>query len=238
METAVAYWKAKQRKIGNGTAINESMSKICNGNENHAQLPDENGNGAIDEVDIVGKTTANNGTLQHAASDTTDDCDTNPAATLRGDCDGVAVENGAVIDDGIGDVGKGSAREAEAMQREERSTLNDINGYVVWAGLEPLEFIAMFPDWEQRDDVAEINVQDGRKSAPQPIASSLSLLSRKEYPLSVLLERPLPEGVDPTKLELYLHEQDYPEGLGITKDEFDQLPAWKQTKLKKERGLF
>ncbi|XP_058178605.1 supervillin [Anopheles ziemanni] len=113
-----------------------------------------------------------------------------------------------------------------------------MNGFVVWAGLEPLEFTAMFPEWHERDDVAEINVQDGRKSTPQPIYDSLSLLSRREYPLAVLLERPLPEGVDPTKLELYLHEQDYPEGLGMTKAEYDQLPAWKQTKLKKERGLF
>uniref|UniRef100_A0A182PDP0 HP domain-containing protein n=1 Tax=Anopheles epiroticus TaxID=199890 RepID=A0A182PDP0_9DIPT len=113
-----------------------------------------------------------------------------------------------------------------------------VNGFVVWAGLEPLEFIAMFPEWTERDDVAEINVQDGRKSTPQPIYDSLSLLSRKEYPLAVLLERPLPEGVDPTKLELYLHELDYQEALGLSKQEYDQLPAWRQTKLKKERGLF
>ena len=80
--------------------------------------------------------------------------------------------------------------------------------------------------------------QDGRKSAPQPIASQLSLLSRREYPLQVLLDRPLPEGVDPTKLELYLAAEDFPAGLGLSKPEYDQLPAWKQTKLKKERGLF
>lgn len=64
------------------------------------------------------------------------------------------------------------------------------------------------------------------------------MLSRREYPLQVLLERPLPEGVDPTKLELYLAPEDFPAGLGLTKPEYDQLPAWKQTKLKKERGLF
>uniref|UniRef100_A0A182M9S8 HP domain-containing protein n=1 Tax=Anopheles culicifacies TaxID=139723 RepID=A0A182M9S8_9DIPT len=127
----------------------------------------------------------------------------------------------------------------QEQQQEEERTPNDlVHGFVVWAGLEPLEFTAMFPEWTERDDVAEINVQDGRKSTPQPIYDSLSLLSRKEYPLAVLLERPLPEGVDPTKLELYLHEQDYPEALGLTKPEYDQLPAWKQTKLKKERGLF
>lgn len=81
-------------------------------------------------------------------------------------------------------------------------------------------------------------LQDGRKSTPTPISLSLSLLSRTEYPLAVLLERPLPEGVDPTKLELYLNVDDFEPALGITKKEFIQLPLWKQTKLKRERGLF
>lgn len=34
-----------------------------------------------------------------------------------------------------------------------------IRGSIVWAGLEPLEFKAMFPDWIRRDDVTQINVQ-------------------------------------------------------------------------------
>jgi supervillin len=35
----------------------------------------------------------------------------------------------------------------------------DIHGYIVWAGLEPIQFKSMFPDWEDRDDIAEINIQ-------------------------------------------------------------------------------
>jgi supervillin len=80
--------------------------------------------------------------------------------------------------------------------------------------------------------------QDGRKATPTPIAKSLSLLTRTEYPLAILLERPLPEGVDPTKLELYLADTDYMPAMGVTKKEFDQLPLWKQSKLKREKGLF
>lgn len=34
-----------------------------------------------------------------------------------------------------------------------------IRGSIVWAGLEPLEFKAIFPDWIRRDDVTQINVQ-------------------------------------------------------------------------------
>lgn len=35
----------------------------------------------------------------------------------------------------------------------------NIRGSIVWAGLEPLEFISIFPDWIKRDDVAKINVE-------------------------------------------------------------------------------
>lgn len=36
-------------------------------------------------------------------------------------------------------------------------------GSIVWAGLEPVEFIAMFPEWERRNDVARINVAVSRQ---------------------------------------------------------------------------
>uniref|UniRef100_A0A1Q3F1G4 Putative actin regulatory gelsolin/villin family n=1 Tax=Culex tarsalis TaxID=7177 RepID=A0A1Q3F1G4_CULTA len=193
METAVAYWKAKQAQAGAATSKIVNGKRVVVGTEVEV---DENGNGKA------------NGTT----SSDDENCD---KTTSNGD-----------------------GKKEEEEEEEDEHHVDEINGYVVWAGLEPLEFIAMFPDWEQRDDVAEINVQDGRKSAPQPIARQLSLLSRREYPLQVLLDRPLPEGIDPTKLELYLAAEDFPAGLGLSKPEYDQLPAWKQTKLKKERGLF
>lgn len=31
--------------------------------------------------------------------------------------------------------------------------------YLVWAGLEPLQFINLFPEWMYRDDVAELNIE-------------------------------------------------------------------------------
>lgn len=34
-----------------------------------------------------------------------------------------------------------------------------IKGHVVWAGLEPLAFQALFPYWSVREDVREINVE-------------------------------------------------------------------------------
>lgn len=31
--------------------------------------------------------------------------------------------------------------------------------YLVWAGLEPLQFINLFPTWTYRDDIAELNIE-------------------------------------------------------------------------------
>jgi len=36
---------------------------------------------------------------------------------------------------------------------------NDPKAYLVWAGLEPLRFTDCFPEWRDRDDIAEINMK-------------------------------------------------------------------------------
>ncbi|KAF7991845.1 hypothetical protein HCN44_010646 [Aphidius gifuensis] len=111
--------------------------------------------------------------------------------------------------------------------------------YLVWAGLEPLEFINLFPTWTYRDEIAELNIQDGR--APGQILSvesELARLTQSTYPPAQLLQRPLPEGVDPTSLELYLSPQHFQELLGMKISEFKKLPSWKQIDIKKKIGLF
>lgn len=66
----------------------------------------------------------------------------------------------------------------------------------------------------------------------------LSRFHQAVYPLEALLARPLPEYVNPTKLEMYLSAEDFEETLGMIKEEWKKLPAWKQTNLRKEHGLF
>ncbi|XP_064539433.1 serine-rich adhesin for platelets-like isoform X3 [Drosophila montana] len=117
-------------------------------------------------------------------------------------------------------------------------SFHGIKGHVVWAGLEPLPFKAFFPDWSERDDIREINLEDGRTDVPTSISEMLAQMTQTEYPLEVLKARPLPEGVEPTRLELYLKPNEFQHALGVSRLEFDQLPVWKQTKLKKDRGLF
>ncbi|XP_030081129.1 uncharacterized protein LOC111597740 isoform X3 [Drosophila hydei] len=120
----------------------------------------------------------------------------------------------------------------------EAVAFHGIKGHVVWAGLEPVAFRALFPNWCERDDVREINVEDGRTDVAMSISEMLAQMTQTEYPLEVLKARPLPEGIEPTRLELYLNTNEFQQALGVSRSEFDQLPVWKQTKLKKERGLF
>uniref|UniRef100_A0A7G3AAE6 Putative actin regulatory protein supervillin gelsolin/villin family n=1 Tax=Lutzomyia longipalpis TaxID=7200 RepID=A0A7G3AAE6_LUTLO len=133
-------------------------------------------------------------------------------------------------------------KEAQREEDESGSGSDDESGSdagnVVWAGLEPLEFISHFPDWTAHPHVEEINRMDGRSEELVSIGQYLSQITQREYPLETLLARPLPEGVDPTRLELYLSPEDFEEALGMGRSDFHELPFWKQTKLKKEIGLF
>ncbi|XP_037940642.1 uncharacterized protein LOC119673439 isoform X6 [Teleopsis dalmanni] len=116
--------------------------------------------------------------------------------------------------------------------------LHNVNGKVVWAGLEPIEFKSLFPDWTNRTDITEINIRDGRCEKDASIIDVLTQLSQKKYSLGTLLNRPLPEGVDPTQLEIYLSDKDFYDFVGISRTEFETMPLWKQNSIKKEKGLF
>jgi len=44
--------------------------------------------------------------------------------------------------------------------------------------------------------------------------------------------------VNPTKLEMYLGDDDFEKVMGMAKEEWKKIPAWKKTSLRKENGLF
>ncbi|XP_071456036.1 supervillin isoform X3 [Marmota flaviventris] len=111
--------------------------------------------------------------------------------------------------------------------------------YLIHAGLEPLTFTNMFPSWEHREDIAEITEMDMEVSNQIILVEEvLAKLCKTIYPLADLLARPLPEGVDPLKLEIYLTDEDFEFALDMTRDEYNALPTWKQVNLKKAKGLF
>uniref|UniRef100_A0A8C1MS66 Supervillin n=1 Tax=Cyprinus carpio TaxID=7962 RepID=A0A8C1MS66_CYPCA len=111
--------------------------------------------------------------------------------------------------------------------------------YLIHAGLEPLTFTNMFPSWEHREDIAEITEREAEVCNQIILVEEvLAQLCQSTYPLATLQTRPLPHGVDPLRLEMYLTDEDFEQVLDMKREEFDALPGWKQVNLKKAKGLF
>lgn len=111
--------------------------------------------------------------------------------------------------------------------------------YLVYAGLEPLQFTNLFLYWEHDELVASKSIADGKQRGEvDDVAQVLSKLCQTRYSWEELQRRPLPDGVDPLRLEFYLTDDEFEEVVGMSRDEFASLPSWKQANIKKEVGLF
>uniref|UniRef100_A0A8C9XTC0 Supervillin d n=1 Tax=Sander lucioperca TaxID=283035 RepID=A0A8C9XTC0_SANLU len=105
--------------------------------------------------------------------------------------------------------------------------------YLVLAGCEPLTFTNIFPYWEN-----DTSITESSKNKVMLVKEALSQLSKQQYSIEELTSKPLPEGVDPLRLEDYLSDQDFKTLLEMSRVEFNALPNWKQKNLKKSKGLF
>ncbi|XP_046709419.1 supervillin a isoform X3 [Silurus meridionalis] len=144
------------------------------------------------------------------------------------------------------DLDRKCAMETVLQYCREKNEKKPPKAYLIHAGLEPLTFTNMFPCWEHREDIAEITEKEAEVCNQIILVEDvLARLCKTTYPLNDLLARPLPEGVDPLHLELYLSDEDF-QGVGaygkkaleMTRTEYEALPGWKQVNLKKAKGLF
>ncbi|XP_047424139.1 supervillin a isoform X15 [Mugil cephalus] len=138
------------------------------------------------------------------------------------------------------------AMETVLQYCKEKNENKPPKAYLIHAGLEPLTFTNMFPSWEHREDIAEITEREAEVCNQIILVEDvLARLCKTTYPLADLLARPLPEGVDPLRLEVYLSDEDFEgvgphekKGLDMSREEYGCLPGWKQVNLKKAKGLF
>uniref|UniRef100_A0A672Z3G4 Supervillin n=1 Tax=Sphaeramia orbicularis TaxID=375764 RepID=A0A672Z3G4_9TELE len=101
------------------------------------------------------------------------------------------------------DADRKCAMETVLQYCKEKNEKKPQKSYLIHAGLEPLTFTNMFPCWEHREDVAEITERIIL------VEDVLARLCQNTFPLAQLQARPLPEGVDPLRLEIYLSDQDF-----------------------------
>ncbi|XP_061860680.1 villin-1 isoform X2 [Colius striatus] len=130
---------------------------------------------------------------------------------------------------------------------------------VVKQGHEPPTFTGWFMawdplNWDDKKSYEELKAELGDESSLGQLTSVLTskqeiftatttLLPEKmeTFPLDVLLNtaaEDLPRGVDPSRKECHLSDQDFQAVFGMKRSEFGNLPLWKQQKLKKDKGLF
>ncbi|XP_059388212.1 supervillin-like isoform X6 [Carassius carassius] len=138
------------------------------------------------------------------------------------------------------------AMETVLQYSKEKNEKKSPKSYLIHAGLEPLTFTNMFPSWEHREDITEITEKEAEVCDQIILVEDvLTRLCKTMYPLADLQARPLPEGVDPLRLEIYLSDEDF-EGVGasgkkaleMSRSEYEALPGWKQVNVKKAKGLF
>ncbi|XP_017161930.1 supervillin isoform X3 [Poecilia reticulata] len=108
--------------------------------------------------------------------------------------------------------------------------------YLIFEGSEPLTFTNVFPRWERNH--GPLTQRDSGEVKLTLVQDALAQLMKAQYPVEELLRSPLPAGVDPQHLEVYLSDQDFQAVLEMKRDEYASLPSWKQTDLKKSKGLF
>ncbi|XP_064419960.1 villin-1 [Latimeria chalumnae] len=129
---------------------------------------------------------------------------------------------------------------------------------LVKQGYEPPTFTGWFlawePDkWSVRKSYEELKAEMGETETITQLTKDMTTAGNKKtsktisrkpsqtFPPEHLLNKQaedLPEGVDPTRREDYLDDDDFTAILGMSRGSFGNLPLWKQLNIKKEKGLF
>lgn len=137
--------------------------------------------------------------------------------------------------------------ETDTSGRDKDSTvvLNVKQGY------EPPNFTCHFTGWdihkwssgktyeELKAEAMKSNPSgDLGSMGPTSVSAALDSFSGATYTFEQLTGGSLPEGVDPTKKEQYLNDADFQKYMGMSKAEFNAMPAWKGNNIKKKAGLF
>uniref|UniRef100_T1IV90 HP domain-containing protein n=1 Tax=Strigamia maritima TaxID=126957 RepID=T1IV90_STRMM len=122
--------------------------------------------------------------------------------------------------------------------------------YRIKQGFEPPNFTGFFGIWDRSvwnnkktyDQMRQELREDNPGITHINVTMDFSFIPDvPKFPLEVLAEKDpekLPPGVDPTRKEIYLEEEDFEEIFGMKLLEFEGLPQWKKIAMKRKVSLF
>ncbi|XP_035662029.1 advillin-like isoform X2 [Branchiostoma floridae] len=117
-------------------------------------------------------------------------------------------------------------------------------------GFEPPTFTGWFLAWDpfkwsEGKTYDQLKAEFGDASAVVDVTTDVGQMNLngnfvpgQTFSYEELIGEEIPEGVDPTKKELYLSDEDFESVFGMSRDKFNSLAGWKRTGLKKEKKLF
>jgi hypothetical protein len=155
------------------------------------------------------------------------------------------VGNGANADEK-----KQSFKAAEDYIKDDPSgrKVEDVCFLSISQGYEPVNFTGHFISWnphkwsggktyEEMKAAALSENKDPATFATKSLAVAAQEMSFQEYPYADLVSNPH-ESVDKTKKEMYLSDAEFQQYMGITKEAYNAMPAWKRSGLKKKAKLY
>nr|CDS21596.1 supervillin [Echinococcus granulosus] len=127
-------------------------------------------------------------------------------------------------------------RSAQALAQRIGPTTRAV---AVYAGIEPDEFLHLFPPSSRTTEAAAYHLSNG-KSAGQVdyVEELLNRLENMKFSLKELQQCPRPPDLDVTRLEIYLTDEDFENAFHMSRGAFAELPEWKKRNLKRSINLF
>ncbi|KAJ3087887.1 Coronin-2B [Quaeritorhiza haematococci] len=107
--------------------------------------------------------------------------------------------------------------------------------WVTYAYQEPSDFTQHFHGFTKTKFPKD---KTGLPVRKRPLNDVLKEYTKKTYSVDVLLSDRLPENVDPTKLEMYLSEEDFENIFKMKREDFMAMKPWKREEVKKTVGFF
>ncbi|XP_050394121.1 villin-1 [Patella vulgata] len=110
-------------------------------------------------------------------------------------------------------------------------------------GFEPPNFTGHFHGWDPEKwskgkTYEELKEEFGEEETEVTSVQEEIANYSKTYTYKVLLQKPVPAGVDPASREKHLSDTEFKEVFKMSKQDYETKPQWKRTALKKQVGLF
>jgi len=105
--------------------------------------------------------------------------------------------------------------------------------WMLKSGEEPYVFTTHFHGWDYTKRKVPVSFNSGLSS----VRDALAQYNRK-FTYDELVEKKYPKGIDTSRLEDYLNDDEFEKVFEMSLEEFQKQPLWKRQNVKRDLGLY